>query len=201
MTENRTFWKTVKPFLTDKTNKTSRITLIEEERVISQDHLVAKTFNEYFINIPIKNIPKNQKYESFNSSEGNPVSSIIKKYQNHQSIKLTKTKNKSKTFRFSENNTDEIKKFIEKLDPKKASQKSDTSTNIHKKNCAFFAKYICDDINTSIRSSKFHNELKEADIVPAHKKKSKFSKENYRPVSILPNMSRKMLILPNIKYF
>ena len=190
MTENRTFWKTVKPFLTDKTNKTSRITLIEEERVISQDHLIAKTFNEYFINIPIKNMPKNQEYESFDSSEGNPVSSIIKKYQNHPSIKLIKTKNKSKTFRFRETNTDEIKKFIEKLDPKKASQKSDMSTNILLKNAAFFAKYICDDINTLIRSSKFHNELKEADIVPVHKKKSKFSKENYRPISNPPNISK-----------
>ena len=79
MTENRTFWKTVKPFLTDKTNKTSRITLIEEERVISQDHLIAKTFNEYFICILIKNIAKNQAHESFDSSEENPVSSIIKK--------------------------------------------------------------------------------------------------------------------------
>ena len=190
MTENRTFWKTVKPFLTDKTNKTSRITLIEEERVISQDHLIAKTFSEYFINIPIKNMPKNQEYESFDSSEGNPVSSIIKKYQNHPSIKLIKTKNKSKTFRFRETNTDEIKKFIEKLDPKKASQKSDMSTNILKKKCSFFDKYICDDINTLIRSLKFHNELKEADIVPVHKKKSKFSKENYRPISILPNISK-----------
>ena len=54
----------------------------------------------------------------------------------------------------------------------------------------FFAKYTCDDINTSIRSSKFHNELKEADIVPVHKKKSKLSKENYRPISILPNISK-----------
>ena len=34
LTESRAFWKTVKPFLTDKTNKTSRITAIEEERVI-----------------------------------------------------------------------------------------------------------------------------------------------------------------------
>ena len=49
------------------------------------------------------------------------------------SITLIKTKNKSKTFRFRETNTDEIKKFIEKLDPKKASQKSDMSTNILKK--------------------------------------------------------------------
>ena len=44
-----------------------------------------------------------------------------------------KYKNKSKTFRFRETNTDEIKKLIEKLDPKKASQKPDMSTNILKK--------------------------------------------------------------------
>ena len=75
LTENRTFWKTVKPFLTDKTNNTSRITSIEEERVISQDHLIAKTFNECFISIPIKNMPKNREYEGFDSSEEDPVSS------------------------------------------------------------------------------------------------------------------------------
>ena len=131
MKENRT-WKleTVKSFLTEKINKTSIITLTEEERVIFQDHLIAKTFNEYFISIPIKNMPKNPEYESFGSSEENTVSSIIKKYQNHPSIKLIKSKNKSKTFRYRETNIDEIKKFIEKLDPKKASQKSDTSTNV-----------------------------------------------------------------------
>ena len=64
------------------------------------------------------------------------------------------------------------------------------STNILKKNAAFFAKYICDDINTSIRSSKFQNELKEVDIVPVHKKKSKVSTENSRPTTILPNISK-----------
>ena len=51
------------------------------------------------------------------------------------------------------------------------------NTNIIRKNAAFFAKYTCDDINISIRSSKFHNELKEADIVTVHKKKAKLSKE------------------------
>ena len=101
--------------------------------IISQDHLIAKTFNEYFISIPIRNMPKSQEYESFDSSEENLVSSVIKKYQNHPSIKLIKIKTKSETFRFRETNADEIKKFIEKLDPKKASQKSDTSTNILKK--------------------------------------------------------------------
>ena len=51
-------------------------------------------------------------------------------------------------------------------------------------------KYTCDDINDSICSSKLPNELKQANIVPAHKKKSKLSKENYWPISVLPNVSK-----------
>ena len=96
MTENRTFWKTAKPFLTDKTNKTSRITFIEEERVISEDHLIVKTFNKYFISIPIKNMPKNQEYESFDSSEEGPVSSIIKNIETTQVLSWLKLKTNPK---------------------------------------------------------------------------------------------------------
>ena len=58
LTESRTFWEIVKPFLTDKTNKTSRITLLEEKKVISQYHLIVKAFNDYFISIPCKNMLK-----------------------------------------------------------------------------------------------------------------------------------------------
>ena len=34
------------------------------------------------------------------------------------------------------------------------------------------------------------DELKQADIKPIYKKKSRNEKENYRPVSILPNLSK-----------
>ena len=115
-------------------------------------------------------MPKNQEYDGSDSSE-DPVPSITEKYQNHPSIKLIKTKNKSKIFRFRK--TDEIKKFIEKLDPKKASQKVWYEHKHSLKNAAFF-----NDIKALIRSSTFHSELNEADIVPVHKKKSKSSVEN-----------------------
>ena len=36
----------------------------------------------------------------------------------------------------------------------------------------------------------FPNELKQADIKPIYKKESRNEKENYRPVSILPNLSK-----------
>ena len=66
------------------------------------------------------------------------------------------------------------KKSFQSLDPKKDAQKDDIKTNLLKKNVDFFAKYTCDDINYSIRSSKFPNELKQADILPAHKKSQSF---------------------------
>ena len=61
---------------------------------------------------------------------------------------------------------------------------------IIRKNTALFTKYACDDIITSTHSPKFHYELKEAGIVPVNKKKSKLSKENYRPIGIPPNISK-----------
>ena len=51
-------------------------------------------------------------------------------------------------------------------------------------NTIFFEKYICRDVNTSIRFSKFPNELKQRDIVAAHNTKSKVVKEDYMDISI-----------------
>ena len=83
-----------------------------------------------------------------------------------------------------------MKRAIESLDPKKAAQEKDIHTNILKQNSDFFAFHVQKDINASISTSKFPNDLKEADVIPVYKKKSKLSKENYRPISILPNISK-----------
>ena len=74
------------------------------------------------------------------------------------------------------------KNLFRVLIPKKVSQKRNMNINILRK--------IGLDIDASICSSKFHNVLKKSDIVPVHKKKTKLSKENYRPINILPNISK-----------
>ena len=163
--------------------------MVEDDKIISCDDQIAKKFSEYFISIPILNMPSNG-YKCPHSSEQGPILKILDKYKDHPSIKLIKAKDNSQVFKFRQIDIEEVKKTFQSLDPKKAAQKDDIKTNLLKKNVDFFAKYTCDDINDSIRSSKFPNELKQADIVPAHKKKSKLSKENYRPISILPNVSK-----------
>ena len=50
--DNRVFWKIIEPEISDKVKSRSQITLVEDDNILSQD----KTFNEYFINIPILNM-------------------------------------------------------------------------------------------------------------------------------------------------
>ena len=60
ITDNKTFWKTVKPFFTDKIKTKSKITLIEKniasqegqeeivsEKIITEDQAVAQVFHQY----------------------------------------------------------------------------------------------------------------------------------------------------------
>ena len=53
---------------------------------------------------------------------------------------------------------------------------------------------ICDTlattINTTIETNKFPNSLKKADVSPLYKEKDRTSKKNYRPVSLLPVLSK-----------
>ena len=177
VTDNGTFWKTVKPLLSEKVTKYSKLKVVEDDKIISCDDLIAKKFSEYFINIPVLNMPSNG-YKCPDSSEQDPILKILYKYKNHPSIKLIKAKNNCQVFKFSQIDIEEVKKSFQSLDPKKAAQKDDIKTNLLKKNIDFFAKYTCDDINDIKRTSY------------PHIKKSKLSKENYRPISILPNVSK-----------
>ena len=55
VTDNRAFWKIVQPKISDKVKIRSEITLVEDDKILPQDADIAKTFNEYFINIPVLN--------------------------------------------------------------------------------------------------------------------------------------------------
>ena len=81
-------------------------------------------------------------------------------------------------------------KVIQDLNAKKSCQTSDTPTKIIKLNCDIFSNLICKHFNCCIDKGEFPNDLKHADIVPIYKKNNKCKKENYRPVSVLSNLSK-----------
>ena len=76
------------------------------------------------------------------------------------------------------------------LDTAKASQQSVVPTKILKQNSDYFPRYFCGNINQCISKSMFPPDLKLADVTPVYKNKSKNSKDNYRPVSVLSNISK-----------
>ena len=84
----------------------------------------------------------------------------------------------------------EIETGIRLLKLNKASHYSDIPTKIISENSNIFSNLICKSINNSIKSSIFPLCLKHAEVTPLHKKCNKSLKENYRPVSILLNLSK-----------
>ena len=46
--DNKMFWDTVKPFLSEKSQNYLKISLVEKDVVISKDEEIAKCFSEYF---------------------------------------------------------------------------------------------------------------------------------------------------------
>ena len=51
ITDNKTFWKTVKPFLSDKVTSTQKITLTENDKIVNNDNDTARVLNTFFSNI------------------------------------------------------------------------------------------------------------------------------------------------------
>ena len=82
-----------------------------------------------------------------------------------------------------------MSKIINNLDTSKATQQGDIPTKIIKDNKDLFSYFISASFNNAVNKGVFPNELKQADIKPIYKKESRNEKENYRPVSILPNSS------------
>ena len=93
-----------------------------------------------------------------------------------------KNKNMSFSFRFATKET--ILNELGKLNPKKAYQESDIPVKIINENLDIVSNFVYNNFKLPITLKK------NAVINPIFKKKDRDDVENYRPVSILPNLSK-----------
>ena len=191
--DNRKFWQNVKPLFSNKV-KAKTIKLIENDETIDNEIKIAKIFNEYFVNT-VKNLGILTEMESATFTENNliEVEMALKKYKNHPSITaITKRMKNLGNFTFSFNfiSHDDIVKELNKLKAKKASQKTDNPIKIVKENVDIISHFLYHNFNNSLSCSTFPTGMKYADVTPIHKKDDKTDKTNYRPISILPNLSK-----------
>ena len=83
------------------------------------------------------------------------------------------------SFSFNYATQEKTYKTLENLIRKKACQENNIPVKIIKSHNDIFSSFIHHNFNNSLFSSFFLSELKKADIIPIHKKKSKFDIENY----------------------
>ena len=117
----------------------------------------------------------------------------LKKYKNHPSITaITKRMKNLGNFTFSFNfiSHDDIVKELNKLQTKKASQKADIPIKIVKKNVDIISHFLYHNFNNLLSWSTFPTGMKYADVTPIYKIDDKTEKTNYRPRSILLNLSK-----------
>ena len=79
---------------------------------------------------------------------------------------------------------------ITQLNSSKAGQSTDIPTKIITQNSDIFADIILKSFNQSVANSIFPSSLKNADITPVFNKGDRNLKSNYKPVSILSNISK-----------
>ena len=103
---------------------------------------------------------------------------------------IKETFDSNKTFSFDLVSSDTIFKEILSLDTKKATKNNDVPTKIVKANADLLSIFASNAFNEFVISCKFLPVLKLVDVKPVHKKASRLEKTNYRPVSLLPKISK-----------
>ena len=72
----------------------------------------------------------------------------------------------------------------------KAVKETNIPVKLLKRNAEYFPEYICHQFNKAICASKFPASFKFANVTPVFKQDSRNQKDNYRPISILPIISK-----------
>ena len=113
---SKQFWNKIKPFVTDKVKtKYDHITLKVNDSIENEPCAVCNIFNEYFSNVASE--IGNEKSIDDNES----IESVVKSYDEHQSIKLIRevTKSTPISFDFQMVCKSDIKSILDNIDSTK----------------------------------------------------------------------------------
>ena len=146
--------------------------------MVSSQSEVSEVFNEFFVDVA-KDI-------------GNTLKDYNPDFSDHSSIQKIKenTPVETEIFSFTPVSSDTVEKGISNLNIKKATGVDNISAKIIKACAPAVSIAISNLINILCRSCEFPAGLKRAKVIPLFKKKDPLNKENYRPVTILPTISK-----------
>ena len=182
----------MKPALSDKCQSNNKIVLVEDDEIISDDIEVAEIFNRFFVTVT-ESLGIKENNDNISDTEGilDPIEKSVQRYYNHPSILKIKSHFLNvESFTFNPVSLEEMETEIKRLNPKKATTFKDIPPKILKNNSDICSEPLREIFNNCIGSSTFPDELKCADVSSLHKQKESTVKKNYRPISVLPAVSK-----------
>ena len=182
LTENigkpKELWKILRGIGAPSKNKSNSNICLEKDNNVSFDKQTnCETFKNYFgklANELLNNLPApTNKFGEEN----------IDQYYNHLNIRENN---------FSFNNTTEliVLKLLKEIEPSKSAGVDNINGKFLKDGASILANPITKLFNLSIKLSEFPELCKIAKLKPLYKKGNKLKPENYRPISILPLVSK-----------
>ena len=178
---SKDFYKTVRPFLSDKahSSSSSNVILREEDVLVTNPVHVAEVFNTYYASVA--------EYESTPDGLGNlTFDSAVNKHRNHESVFLIRDQaSVTNEFFFKAITPAVLSRYAHKLQNSKAVG-HDGLKSIYFKLC----NSLCDIFNMCVTASFFPSEMKLAEINPIFKRKDNVCKKNYRSINLLTTASK-----------
>ena len=162
MTDNKTFWKIIKPFFSTKEVNSNKLILREEDVLITDEKALATMMKKYFVNITT-DLDLKRDSETL-SDTSTSVSSILERFHCHQSIL------KINNFSFHVVIEDEVRREILRLDGTKSTPVGDIPVGMLKSTNDIHASILTKIINLSLRNGYFPDDLKAAEVSPIFKK-------------------------------
>jgi len=119
---NKTFWKFIKPFMTNKGSLTqNNIILTEGNNVIVNERELVETFNDHYVNI-VEKTTGHKPTNIGNIDDGDtPINTILKHYKSHSSVlKINEISANFHDISFSQLTNEEMLKLCKSIDGKKS---------------------------------------------------------------------------------
>ena len=133
--DNITFWKTIKPLFSDKNPTNSKITLMEDKEIVSDNGKYAELMNTLFSDFIVKLEIDGELHNENVVNIKNPVAKAIERYKNHPIIlKLNENTFGIGKFHFQPISVSTMQRVIQNMDSSKTFQSDNIPPKILNQN-------------------------------------------------------------------
>jgi len=161
--------------------------------VVTEESSVANTFKNFFDNaVNSLNLQCDSQFISETSHLSNPIEVAVEKFKEHPSIiAIRNNVSFESEFDFCDITIDDMEKEIANLDSKKSGVIGGIPSKYLKLSTGVSSNFLTEVWRNEVLAQNiFPEKLKLADVNPIHKKGDSTCVNNFRPVSVLPSVSK-----------